>query len=194
LRVSENVEYHKELRTRAQTLGLTTATLKPGSPTDDPPDADVVFVLSFAETQRTFLLSSSLCLLYTPSNEHFGIVPVEAMYARLPVVAVNSGGPVESIADGETGYLCEPNAEAFADAIEKVEKLGEDGRRRMGEKGRERVIKRFSLDAMIDKIEKILHRLVNDKGTKIQRTRTNPLVVFLVPLLIALLLWRFMSR
>jgi hypothetical protein len=28
-------------------------------------------------------------VVYTPVNEHFGIVPLEAMYARRPVIACN---------------------------------------------------------------------------------------------------------
>lgn len=135
-----------------------------------------------------------MCLVYTPSNEHFGIVPVEAMYAGLPVVAVNSGGPTESIAEGETGYLCEPTPSQFADAFEKVENLGEQGRKKMGEAGRQRVVKRFSLDAMVDKLDKILVKLVSDKGKKIPRSRVNPVVVFGLPVLIALLLWMLVKR
>jgi Glycosyl transferases group 1 len=37
-----------------------------------------------------------------------GIVPIECMGAGRAVVAVNSGGPTESIEDGVTGFLCEP--------------------------------------------------------------------------------------
>jgi alpha-1,3/alpha-1,6-mannosyltransferase len=44
-------------------------------------------------------------LLYTPANEHFGIVPIEAMHLGCVVIACNSGGPLESIEDGETGFL-----------------------------------------------------------------------------------------
>jgi len=110
--------------------------------------ADVVFLPSFSEYERAFLLKYAKVLVYTPSNEvsqkdicelggncswanlhlspfvadpariqHFGIVPVEAMYAGLPVVAVNSGGPTESILHNETGLLVPPEPAAFADAI-----------------------------------------------------------------------------
>jgi alpha-1,3/alpha-1,6-mannosyltransferase len=47
-------------------------------------------------------------------QEHFGIVPVEAMYSGRPVVACASGGPRESVLDGETGLLCEHTPRAFA--------------------------------------------------------------------------------
>lgn len=29
----------------------------------------------------------AFCVLYTPQNEHFGIVPLEAAFASLPVIA-----------------------------------------------------------------------------------------------------------
>ena len=51
-------------------------------------------------------------LLYTPAGEHFGIVPLEAMYCGTPVLAVNSGGPLETVDHGVTGWLVDgqPNA------------------------------------------------------------------------------------
>ncbi|TIB32308.1 hypothetical protein E3P84_02573 [Wallemia ichthyophaga] len=68
---------------------------------------DVYFMLNIStQTKKTLLNSSStIALLYTPTNEHFGIVPVEAMACGKPVLATNTGGPVESVKDGETGYL-----------------------------------------------------------------------------------------
>mmetsp|Transcript_25585 Transcript_25585/g.101031 ORF Transcript_25585/g.101031 Transcript_25585/m.101031 type:complete len:104 (+) Transcript_25585:1454-1765(+) len=51
------------------------------------------------------------CLLYTPPEEHFGIVPLEAMAASRAVIACNSGGPLETIEEGVTGFLCEASGE-----------------------------------------------------------------------------------
>lgn len=42
-------------------------------------------------------------VLYTPPNEHFGIVPVEALQQRRPVIVCNSGGPAETVIEGVTG-------------------------------------------------------------------------------------------
>ena len=43
------------------------------------------------------------------------VIPVlEAMAAGKPVIACNSGGPVESIVDGITGILCEPTPEVLS--------------------------------------------------------------------------------
>ena len=38
-------------------------------------------------------------MVYPPPEEHFGIVPIEAMCCGTPVVACNSGGPLESLKD-----------------------------------------------------------------------------------------------
>ena len=43
---------------------------------------------SVTDTQKRALLRRATALLYTPDREHFGIVPVEAMYSRCPVIAV----------------------------------------------------------------------------------------------------------
>ena len=56
-------------------------------------------------------------LLYTPENEHFGIVPVEAMYMGCIVMACNSGGPLESVKDGETGFLLPPDETKWGNKI-----------------------------------------------------------------------------
>jgi len=42
-------------------------------------------------------MKNMIALIYTPTNEHFGIVPLEAMYMEKPVIACNSGGPTETI-------------------------------------------------------------------------------------------------
>lgn len=39
------------------------------------------------------------------------------MAAHKPVIACNSGGPVESIKNGVTGYLCDPSPQDFSTAM-----------------------------------------------------------------------------
>lgn len=57
---------------------------------------------------KQLLLKKAKLLVYTPSNEHFGIVPIEAMLAGVPVLAANTGGPTETVLEGETGWLRDP--------------------------------------------------------------------------------------
>lgn len=69
-------------------------------------------------------------------NEHFGIVLLEAMAAQKPVIARNSGGLVETITNGVTGYLCDPTPLEFSLAMAKfiqnpqmAERMGIEARR-----------------------------------------------------------------
>jgi len=121
----------------------------------------IVFLPSITNTRRTQLLASASVWVYTPYLEHFGIVPLEAMDAGVPVVAVDSGGPRETIVDGVTGFLIDssdnavlntsqitlgeyPIVTGFANAISKLlsdKPMAMD----MGKRGRERVDKNFGM-------------------------------------------------
>lgn len=45
-----------------------------------PVETNVLFLLSIPSVLKTSLLRNSSLLLYTPEREHFGIVPVEALF------------------------------------------------------------------------------------------------------------------
>lgn len=142
-RVTENVQHYSELKELAEQLYLMDC---------------VTFLRSPSDSLKVALLRGSTAVLYTPSREHFGIVPVEAMYCCCPVIAVNSGGPLESVADGETGFLCEPTADAFSKAMERLIKE-QQLCRDMGQAGRRRVQEKFSLQAFSDQLYGYIVRL-----------------------------------
>ena len=77
-------------------------------------------VASFSDAQRAALLAAATAVVYTPSEEHFGIVTLEAMAASRPVIACNSGGPIESVVHGRTGFLCHATPPAFAEAMGRL--------------------------------------------------------------------------
>ncbi len=69
------------------------------------------------------LLSGARALLF-PGEEDFGIVPVEAQAAGLPVIAYGSGGARDSVLDGVTGVLFEePTVAGLCAAIERLDGL-----------------------------------------------------------------------
>ncbi|MDF3055841.1 MAG: alpha,3/1,6-mannosyltransferase ALG2-like [Rariglobus sp.] len=76
--------------------------------------AQVEFRLNVSTDDLEALWAGARALVHSMDGEHFGIVPVEAMARGLPVLAVNSGGPCETVMDGVTGALRPPEAEAFA--------------------------------------------------------------------------------
>ena len=126
-------------------------------------NADIVFLLNFTDSQRASLLTaeSSIALLYTPENEHFGIVPVEAMACGLPVLGVDSGGPTETIVDtdaelrgdGATGLLRRPDSQQWARAMSTLLDLSPDSRARVARAGKERVRQQFSSEKLGQELE-----------------------------------------
>lgn len=142
-RVTENVQHYTELKDLAEQIHL---------------EGCVTFLRSPSDSLKVALLRASTAVLYTPSREHFGIVPVEAMYCCCPVIAVNSGGPLESVADCVTGFLCEPTAEAFSAAMERLVREPQL-RRDMGQAGKTRVQDKFSLEAFSDQLYGYILRL-----------------------------------
>lgn len=79
----------------------------------------ILLLKSVPDEARRALLGLACCSIYTPSGEHFGIVPVESMALGTPVIAVNNGGPTESVKDGVTGSLVANTPEAFCEAMVK---------------------------------------------------------------------------
>ncbi|KAJ1658203.1 Alpha-1,3-mannosyltransferase-like protein [Dispira simplex] len=182
-RVAENVEYLLELTRAADTLGLTSVILWANEQPNDtiPLNADVIFLPSFTENQRTYLLRTALCLLYTPSFEHFGIVPVEAMYARLPVIAVNSGGPKETVVHEVTGFLCPPDPEEFSRWVHELHRGNIDSVR-IGERGRAHVLANFTLDTFIQTLDTLVVELatLQRSSSSVLRGLLSLLIVTLV--------------
>lgn len=64
--------------------------------------------------------ASADVFVFPSPSETFGQVIQEAMASGLPAVVINQGGVIDLVQDGETGYICEPDARAFAAAIRKL--------------------------------------------------------------------------
>ncbi|MHB1464009.1 MAG: glycosyltransferase [Thermoleophilia bacterium] len=81
---------------------------------------DVIFKRDPTEAELLDAYRSSYCLLFPSLNEDWGMTPLEAMGFGKPVIAVNQGGPKESVVDGVTGYLVSPEPSAFAGAMARL--------------------------------------------------------------------------
>lgn len=119
-----------------------------------PPATDILFLPSIRSSLKTALIKNAELLLYTPAFEHFGIVPVESMLLKTPVLAVNNGGPLESVVNFDftnteeaTGFTEEPNHEKWAKIMIKYyNDLSPETKAVIGENGYERVLAKFSRD------------------------------------------------
>jgi phosphatidylinositol alpha-1,6-mannosyltransferase len=87
--------------------------------------------------------------------EGFGITYLEASAAGLPVVAGNTAGALDAVADGVSGLLVDPTSvAAVGDAIRSLFK-DRDRARALGQAGKDRVAREFSLATRAAKIVRI---------------------------------------
>lgn len=163
-RVEENVNCHKELESLAESLSLKAATTKNiASALVFHKDIDVLFLLSVPAKLKSMLLEAATVLAYTPSNEHFGIVPLEAMLAGVPVLAVNNGGPLETVVDAETGWLrSDEDVAQWTEALHHaLFDLTDEQLAQMGERGRRRVKDEFSETKMANRLDEEIEAMVS---------------------------------
>ena len=155
----ENISYHAELVALANAHNLSNATAKT-IPTAlaIPDNIEVLFLLSVPNAFKETLLRNAKLLIYTPKNEHFGIVPVEAMQHGVPVLASNTGGPLETIIEGQTGWLRDVNRpERWTGVMEKtLGGIDEADLQRIKTAGIRRVREQFGRDVMARNLEKIV--------------------------------------
>ena len=127
---------------------------------------DFVFFLGFREDVPRILSSLDLFVL-SSYLEGMGTSIMDAMACRLPVVATRTGGIPEVVTHGETGILVPPrNPSALAKAILKLYKDRELAAR-LGERGYRVVHRKFSSEAMADKMGELYARLAREKGLKL---------------------------
>ncbi|KAM0815181.1 putative Family 1 glycosyltransferase [Seiridium cardinale] len=165
-RVPENVGYHNELVQLANSLGLNNMTANTlVTALEVPAEVQVLFLLSVPNLLKETLLSSTQLLVYTPANEHFGIVPLEAMLAGVPVLAADTGGPTETVVEGETGWLRSPTkVEAWTEVMDKVlNKLSKEELTRMSQVGVSRVKNNFGDVQMAERIDGICDDILKTK-------------------------------
>jgi glycosyltransferase involved in cell wall biosynthesis len=135
--------------------------------------ADSVHFLGFVSTERLADLYRTCDLYVHPAivddnddTEGLGVVLIEALANRCPVVASAVGGIVDVIEHEKTGLLVpEKDEGALADALLR---LLEDPllARRLGDSGREFAIRHFDWERITDETERLYHEAVQLAGAR----------------------------
>ena len=125
-------------------------------------DNHIVFT-GFLENVREILACVDVAVL--PSYfEGMGRVLLEAMAMKKPVVGTRVGGIPDLIEDGVNGYLIEPGNETqLKEAILKI-LTGKELAKQFGANGRRKIQSRYSAAYMVEAIETVYRRLLNEKG------------------------------
>ena len=99
-------------------------------------------------------------VVLTSVSEGTPVTIIEALAAGRAVVATSVGGVPDVVDDGETGYLVPPGD--IAALAERLEELARDPERRdaMGREGRERVLRRYAVERLVDDVDELYRGLL----------------------------------
>lgn len=146
---------------------------------DDPPDSDtdylgemrtlaaaldieekVVFT-GHREDIPAIMTLLDVVVLATTGMEGFGRVLAEAMACETPVVSTRCGGPMDVVADEETGLLVDRNDVGGMAAVIARLLQDEDVAREMGKAGRALVVEEFSEETCARKLGEVFERTLS---------------------------------
>jgi glycosyltransferase involved in cell wall biosynthesis len=111
----------------------------------------VTFLGSVGDDELIGLYAGALAVVYPPFDEDFGYVTLEAFLARKPVITCSdSGGPNEFVLDGVNGFVCPPDPDALAGAVDRLDR-DRPRAAAMGDAGHD-VARRITWDGVIEKL------------------------------------------
>lgn len=114
----------------------------------------------------TYYAAADVCVV--PSHyEPFGLVPIEAMACRTPIVASNVGGLQFTVVPEVTGLLVPPkDVDGFAQAIDRI-LANPAWRDELGQTGRHRVEIAFSWDSVAARLSNLYQRLLTEAAEEV---------------------------
>jgi glycosyltransferase involved in cell wall biosynthesis len=135
---------------------------------------DRITMLGHQEDIPTVTAAYDVAVVPSVWNEPFGWVVLEAMAAGKPVIASRVGGIPEIVTHDKSGLLIKPNS--ATDLIAAIHTLMHDPTRRaaMGERGHERVVRRFGRADMIRRTTALYERLTSHTSHTQMMTNRTP--------------------
>ncbi len=119
--------------------------------------------LGYQEEVASFFAAFDVFVLPS-ANEGTPVTAIEALAAGKPVVATRVGGTPDVVRDGQDGFLVAPgDVDALAD---RLAELATDPklRERMGEAARARVRERYSVERLVDDVDRLYRSLLEAEG------------------------------
>lgn len=123
-----------------------------------------IFLKDFTADMWAVWDSADIAVVPSTEPEPFGLVAVEAMRQKKPVIAAAHGGLLEVVEHEKTGILFSPgDTQAFADSIQQLVR-NPDQRIKMGKAGYERYKEKFSESRFLKEFERLYDHIIKADG------------------------------
>jgi glycosyltransferase involved in cell wall biosynthesis len=119
----------------------------------------VEFLIHPSDEELASLYARCMAVVFTAPNEDWGIVPLEAMASGAPVLAVDAGGPRESVIHNVTGWLLPPTPWAFAEQMRIVAADGPNGKL-ISRRATRRRAQQFAAEAFVRRLDDVMEEVV----------------------------------
>lgn len=140
-----NASYYKKLLKRIRELGI---------------EEDIQFHDGGDQEQIKYLYSTSDIFVLPSLKETFGIVLIEAMHYRLPIITTNISAMPDLVTDGKNGLLVPPKRpQAIANALSILMSQPEL-RKQMGERGYQHIQHAYNWDETTSKFLSLIQEMV----------------------------------
>jgi glycosyltransferase involved in cell wall biosynthesis len=116
--------------------------------------------MEMGEAARLFAATDTVALPYKAASQS-GVLLLAYGFAR-PVIVYPTGGMVESVVDGQTGWICEsPSVQALAEALAASVRAGASECLRRGERGRVLAQERFAWPLIARRTDELYREVLN---------------------------------
>lgn len=117
----------------------------------------VDFVVDPSDEDLASLYARCMAVVFTAPNEDWGVVPLEAMASGAPVLAVDAGGPRESVIHNVTGWLLPPTPWAFAEQMRQVAR--NDFGKLVSRRAARRRAQQFAADEFVSRLDDVMEEV-----------------------------------
>ena len=115
----------------------------------------VKFFSDISDQEIVHFYAKAKLFVLCSKNEPFGIVPIEAMACGTAVIADNSGGPMETVKNKQTGELIDCTVENLATTLERL-LTDEEILKKYSTEARKHIVANFNWDNSTEKIKEFL--------------------------------------
>ncbi len=121
--------------------------------------SDNIILAGFQECPANFMNVMDVVVHSSIAPEPFGMVNLEAMFLKKPIISTNIGGPTEIFTDGENGRLISPGDPNLL-AVSLISLLqNAEFRHELGANAYKTVVTRFRIEDTVAQIQKIYEEI-----------------------------------
>lgn len=122
-----------------------------------------VTILPFQQDLSAVWQASDIVVVPSTEAESFGLVALEAMLHKKPVVGSNHGGLTEIISQAETGFLFEPSSSEALGHWLAILVDNPQLRNELGLKGHDKALRDFGIEKYIQRFEELFDQMLAQK-------------------------------